>query len=234
MALPQLADVRPFTAKDFAFLQVKGPPTLDSEAYAKDLDEVRELGSRQSTRRTSDQTAAAIFWYISTPVPWQAAARAASQQMKFGLTENARLFALMNMAGFDAYIAGWQIKKKINFWRPITAIREGTRQADPKWEPLLGTPPHSDYPSGHNIYSGATAEVVRLLIGNDELAFNTALILPTGPLPRSWPSLSEAEKDVLGARIWAGIHFRAADEHGIELGHLVAANAVATVLRPRN
>src|SRR5437660_4987265 len=79
--------------------------------------------------------------------------------------------------------------------------------ADPSWEPLLGTPPHPDYPSGHNIYSGAMAEVIRRLIGGDQLSFATALVLPTGPLPRSWTSLSEAEKDVMGARIWAGIHF---------------------------
>jgi hypothetical protein len=234
MAAPQLADVRPFTTKDFTFLKIKGPPSLDSEAYVKDLIEVRELGARQSTKRTADQTASAIFWYISTPVPWQAAARAAAQKKNLGSVENARLFALMNMAGMDAYIAAWQIKKNTNFWRPITAIREGTREPDPAWEPLLGTPPHPDYPSGHNIYSGATAEVVRQLIGVDQLTFNTALILPSGPLPRSWTSLSEAEQDVLGARIWAGIHFRTADEHGIELGHVIAANAVATIMRPRN
>jgi hypothetical protein len=145
--------------------------------------------------------------------------------MNLGLVESARLFALMNMAGADAYIAGWQIKKKTNFWRPITAIREATYNADPSWEPLLSTPPHPDYPSGHNIYSGAMAEVVRRLIGSDQLSFGTVLVLPTGLLPRSWTSLSDAEKDVMGARIWAGIHFRTADEHGIELGHAIGENA---------
>ena len=233
MAVPQLSDVVPFTTKDFSFLKVQGPPALDSAAYARDVEEIRQVGSRNSTTRTADQTASAIFWYISTPVPWQAAARAAAQKTNLGLVENARLFALMNMAGADAYIACWQIKKKANFWRPITAIREATDNADPSWEPLLGTPPHPDYPSGHNIYSGAIAEVVRRLIGSDQLSFGTALVLPTGPLPRSWTSLSEAEKDVMGARIWAGIHFRTADEHGIELGHAIAENAVSSTMRPR-
>jgi hypothetical protein len=234
MAVPQLADVVPFTTKDFGFLKVQGPPALDSAAYTRDVEEVSRVGSRNSTLRTADQTASAIFWYISTPVPWEAAARAAAHKLNLGLVESARLFALMNMAGIDAYIACWQIKKKTNFWRPITAIREATNNADPSWEPLLGTPPHSDYPSGHNIYSGATAEVLRQLISSDQLAFGTALMLPTGPLPRSWSSLSEAEKDVMGARIWAGIHFRTADEHGIELGHAIAENAVSSVMRPRN
>jgi hypothetical protein len=154
--------------------------------------------------------------------------------MNLGLVESARLFALMNMAGADAYIAGWQIKKKANYWRPITAIREAANNPDPSWEPLLGTPPHPDYPSGHNIYSGAMAEVIRRLVDSDQVSFGTALVLPTGVLPRNWASLSDAEKDVMGARIWAGIHFRTADEHGIELGHAIAENAVSSVLRPRN
>jgi hypothetical protein len=232
MALPNLANVLPFTTKTFGFLKVEGPPALDSAAYAGDVDEVRQVGSRNSTTRTADQTASAIFWYITTPVPWQAAARAAAQKINLGLVDSARIFALMNMAGTDAYIAGWQIKQKTNFWRPITAIREGIRNPDPSWEPLLGTPPHPDYPSAHNIYSGATAEVIRRLIGIDQLTFSSVLALPTGPLVRSWNSLSEAEKDVMGARIWAGIHFRTADEHGIALGHAVAENAVDTVMRP--
>jgi PAP2 superfamily len=232
MTLPNLANVLPFTTKAFGFLKVEGPPALDSAAYAGDVDEVRQVGSRSSTTRTADQTASAIFWYITTPVPWQAAARAAAKKINLGLVDSARLFALMNMAGADAYIAGWQIKQKTNFWRPITAIREGIRNPDPSWEPLLGTPPHPDYPSAHSIYSGATAEVMRRLIGIDQLTFSSVLALPTGPLVRSWNSLSEAEKDVMGARIWAGIHFRTADEHGIALGHAIAENAVDTVMRP--
>ena len=232
MALPNLVNVLPFTAKTFGFLKVEGPPALDSATYARDLDEVREVGSRNSTTRTADQTASAIFWYISTPVPWEAAARAAVQKINPDLVDSARIFALVNMAGADAYIAGWQIKQKTNFWRPITAIREATRNPDPAWEPLLGTPPHPDYPSGHNIYSGAMAEVLRRLIGTDQLIFSSVLVLPSGPLPRSWNSLSEAERDVMGARIWAGIHFRTADEDGIALGHAIAENAVGTVMRP--
>jgi hypothetical protein len=232
MALPNLANVLPFTTKAFGFLKVEGPPALDSAAYAGDVDEVRQVGSRNSTTRTADQTASAIFWYITTPVPWQAAARAAAQKINLGLVDSARIFALMNMAGADAYIAAWQIKQKTNFWRPITAIREGIRNPDPSWEPLLGTPPHPDYPSAHSIYSGAAAEVMRRLIGIDQLTFSSVLALPTGPLVRSWNSLSEAEKDVMGARIWAGIHFRTADEHGIALGHAIAENAVDTVMRP--
>jgi VCPO second helical-bundle domain len=233
MAVPQLADVLPFTTNDFGFLQVKGPPALDSAVYARDVDEVRRLGSRKSKERTADQTASAIFWYISTPIPWEAAARVGAQKFNMQLVDSARLFALMNMVGMDAlYIAGWQIKRRTSFWRPITAIREAPIDPDASWEPLLTTPPHPDYPSGHNINSGAMAEAIRKLISTDEIAFSAGLALPTGTLVRNWQSLSEAEKDVMGARIWAGIHFRSADEDGIELGHAIADHAVSTVMRP--
>src|SRR5260370_884083 len=104
MAIPQLANVLPFTTKTFGFLKVEGPPALDSAAYARDIDEIRQVGSRNSTTRTADQTASAIFWYISTPVPWEAAARAAAQKINPGLFDNARIFALMNMSGAPSFI----------------------------------------------------------------------------------------------------------------------------------
>ena len=114
MAAPHVVDVVPFTAKDFAFLQVKGPPALTSADYARDLAEVARLGARGSTERTGDQTLAAIFWSVSTAGPWEAAARAAAAAAKLDLLDSARLFALVNMAGVDGYYAGWQLKRKFN------------------------------------------------------------------------------------------------------------------------
>ena len=232
MAAPHLGNVVPFTSKDFSYLTLKGPPALDSDAYARDVDEIRRVGARNSKERTAEQTASAIFWYINTPVPWESAARTAVLQSKNGVVDNARVFALMNMAGADAYFACWQLKRKFEFWRPVTAIREAAKGADASWEPLLVTPPHQDYPSGHNVNSGAMAQALRRLIGRDDVAFSANLPLPPLSLPRSWKSISEGERDVMGARIWAGIHFRSADEHGLEYGHAIGDYAVDNVMRP--
>ena len=228
-----VVDVVPFTTKDFTFLQVKGPTGLTSAEYARDFAEVARLGALNSKERTGDQTLSAIFWSVSTAGPWEAAARAAAAQAKLDLVDSARLFALVNMAGSDGYYAGWQLKRKFNFWRPITAIQESA-DGDRAWQPLLTTPAHPDYPSGHCIGSGAMAQAIRKATGLEEVTFRSALALPTGQLIRSWTSISEAEKDVAGARLWAGIHFRTANEHGLELGRAIADRAVDTIMRPRS
>ena len=90
MAVPQWSDVTPFVLMSSTELVAKGPPALDSAQFAKDLDEVRRLGARDSKERTADQTAAAIFWVINTAVPWNAAARATAAAKGTSVAENAR------------------------------------------------------------------------------------------------------------------------------------------------
>lgn len=231
MALPHWGEVTPFTAPSLAWLEVKGPPPITNEAFARDLDEVRRVGARNSTERTADQTAAAIFWIINTGVPWQFAARAAAQQLGPSVVDNARIFALMNMAGADAYIASWGIKRKVNHWRPVTAIRNASTNPDPAWEPLLNTPAHPEYPSGHCIYTGAAAAALQLLFNTDQVAFSATYGGPNGVI-RTWRSFSQMEKEVENARVWGGIHFRTADEHGTQMGRAIAERAVATLMRP--
>ena len=153
---------------------------MTSAEYAHDLAEVARLGARNSKERTGDQTLSAIFWSVSTAGPWEAAARAAAQA-KLDLVDSARLFALVNMAGSDGYYAGWQLKRKFQFWRPITAIHESA-DGDRAWQPLLTTPAHPDYPSGHTIGSGAMAQAIRKATGLEEVTFSSALGLPTGQL----------------------------------------------------
>jgi PAP2 superfamily len=231
MVMPQWAGVTPFVLTSPTELGVKGPPALDSAEFAKDVDEVRRLGARNSKERTADQTAAAIFWVINPTVPWNAAARATAVAKGTSVIENARIFALMNMAGADAYIASWAIKKQYGFWRPVTAIRTAAQNPDPTWEPLLNTPAHPDYVSGHCIYSGAVARTLRQLFGDDGAKFSATFGGPNG-VTRSYPGFAEAEKEVEEARVWGGIHFRTADEHGTALGHQIADLAVQRHMRP--
>ena len=226
------ADVKPWVLRSGGEVPAPGPLAIDSEQYLRDVDEVRRLGGRQSKERTGDQTAAAIFSSIKTAPLWAAAARAAVAKRSSSVVENARLFALMNVAATDATITGWTIKRQYAVWRPISAIRQAVKDADPNWEPLLNTPPHPDYVSGHCIVSGATAEVVRLLLKDDGVPFTATYGSPGTGLTRSFASLTQAEKEIGNARVWAGIHTRTADDHGALVGHKIAELVVQRAMKP--
>ena len=153
--------------------RLEGPARRYEAQFARDFDEVKSVGARNSTTRTADQTAAAIFWTVQTAVPWHAAARAASAAKGLPLSENARLFALLSVASADSQIIAFEEKYKRPHWRPITAIRAATDlniaalKGDAGWEPLLVTPPHPEYPSAHAMFSGAAEAVLRGFFGND-------------------------------------------------------------------
>ena len=232
-ALPQFGGVTPFLLKSVGQFAAKGRPALASREFARDLDEVRRMGGRQSTDRTADQTAVAVFWSGNEIPQLNAVARAESQARKLSMHENARLFALLHMAAADALIVAFKIKYQDNAWRPVTAIRagHGAVPPDPIWESLLVTPPHPEYPSAHCIAAGAVAQVMREFFGSDEVKFS--YVFPPGlGLMRSYTSLAQIEKEMEDARVFAGIHFRSTDEHSTELGRKVGSYAVANHLRP--
>src|SRR5262249_57298201 len=106
--LPHWGNVKPFVLTSAKQFPMVGPPALDSAAFAKDFDEVKRLGSKNSTVRTSEQTAIAIHWAGSEVPPLNAVARAVSAAKKLNLVDNARFFALLNMAMADAVIAGFE------------------------------------------------------------------------------------------------------------------------------
>lgn len=161
--LPHWPLVTPFAITNLAALHPPGPPPLDSERYAQDLNQVKALGGLHSTNRTTEQTLIARFWadfsYTGTPVGhWNEIAQDISKRRNLTLAQNARMFALLNLAMADAAIVAWEAKYAHNLWRPVTAIQQAHRDgnpataADPGWLPLLHTPPFPEYVSGHSIF----------------------------------------------------------------------------------
>ena len=231
--LPQFGSVTPFLLKSIDQYVAKGRPELTSTQFARDLDEVKRLGGRRSTERTAEQTAMAVFWTGNEILQLNAVARAVSQAKKLTMPENARLFALVHMAAADALIVSFRIKYQENAWRPITAIRAGNDATapDPNWESLLITPPHPEFPSAHCMTTGAVAQVLRDLIGSDEV--KVGYVYPPGlGMMRNYTSLMQLEKEVEDARVFAGIHFRSTDQSSTELGRRVGTDAAAQHLRP--
>jgi hypothetical protein len=228
--------VKPMAIKDARSYDIGGPPALASERFARDFNEVKSLGARHSTTRTSEQLAVASYWTVQTIIPWNKAAQAASRARNLGVAENARLFALLNIAAHDTQIVGAEQKYRYNFWRPITAIRQGlgsinpSLTADPSWEPVINTPGFPDYPSGHCITSGGALGVLLALFPDDKVNVSDTH-MPLVGIPRSWSSFTQMAKEVEDARVWAGIHFRAADEDGTKMGRRIGADVVATLLK---
>jgi hypothetical protein len=235
-AAAQWGTVRPFMLKSASQFALPGPPALRSAQFARDYEEVKRYGSKNSTLRTSQQTASAVFWAQSEMVPYTAAAKAAGDLRKNSVVDNARLYTYLSMAAADALIAGFQIKYQQNFWRPITAIRAGAVAANPKlaadanWEPLITTPPHPEYPSAHCLASGAMEKVLQTFFGSDKV--DVTLVFPAPGILRRYESFSQMSREVTDARVWSGIHYRTADEHGMQLGRKVAEYGMANFLRP--
>jgi hypothetical protein len=224
--LPQWGAVTPFMLSSKAGLDFKGAPGMTTVEFAREFEEIKAVGGRNSTTRTADQTAAAIFWTVLTAVPWHAAARAASEARGLSLPENARLFAILAMATADSQIIAFEEKYKHPHWRPVTAIRAAAAtdiqglKGDAGWEPLVVTPPHPQYPSAHAIFSGAAEAVLRGFFGSD--AVKVSVTAP-GPLAvtRTYHAFSELTREVEDARVWGGIHFRSADADGIVIGRRI-------------
>ena len=245
---PWVGNVRPFLVPDVEMLRSEGPDALKSAAYAEDYNEVKKIGSLTSTRRTADQTAASIFWQDSGPAIWNRVFRQLAASEELDIVESARMFAMTNLASADGVIGCWNDKYYWNFWRPITAIREGAddgnraTEADSGWKPLfnptdgngnpipvsgppLVTPGFPDHPSGHGCLSGAIVQTLKAFFGTDKIAFTAESnkCSPAPCPPRSFDRFSDAIKEVIDARVWSGIHFRNADVQGAVLGKKVVS-----------
>ena len=231
-------NVTPFTLQSSTQFLSEGPPALTSHRYTADFNEVKRLGAINSATRTADQTEAALFWLANAHFIWNPIARLAANSRQNSLSQNARLFALLNLAGADAIISGYKTKYTYNFWRPITAIRAADTDgnddttADPTWTPLAVTPAHPDYISNHSVYSAAAAKVLALFFADDNFDFSISTSTSPNGAIRSYHSFSQAANECGLARIWVGYHFQTAVRHGLNQGKQIGRFAFKHYLRP--
>ena len=221
---------------------------LRSPQYAEQLNEVRTLGSRNSTIRTDEQTRIAFFWAndrngtYKPPGHLFSITQTVSRDQGLNLNQNARLFALVGLAMADAGIVAWDAKYStaIDLWRPVTAIRRAhldnnpLTPREPTWLPLNEfTPPFPAWISGHATFGAAHAAVMAGFFGTDNITFTVDSedpyynALPSHP-PRTFTSFSQAAVENGASRIYLGVHFRmdATDGNaaGFALGNYVARN----------
>jgi len=235
-ATPQIATMTPWVLRRPSQFRLPPPVALNSAEYTADFNEVKSMGILSSLTRTSDQTEFALFWALNTPLAWNRIAAQIAAGRGLTLTENAHLFALLNVTLSDALIACWDVKYRYVFWRPITAIRAGLTpaDADPLWEPLLnsltGTPAHPEYPSAHSSLSGAAAFILAAAFG-ENTAFTVTSEVRSGT--RSYSNFSDAIAEIADARVFGGIHFRTSCVRANGLGRAVADYVSRHAMRAR-
>jgi len=255
MAFVYVATTRPFVMDKPEQFRPGPPPPVTSDKYTREYNEVKEKGSVQAHPATPAcpapaDTDMARFWGGNIGAQWNQAYRDVAIDRQLGIGDTARLFALGNLAAADAGIAVWDSKLYYNYWRPITAIREGDTDGnpntagDPTWTPFISSPhlssqnpAYPDYVSGANGVTGAYTQILQLYFRNDNvpLAINKAPLAATVPIcttPRLYRKISQAMDEVVEARILLGIHFRSADTVARTLGQRVGWNTFTHALQP--
>jgi hypothetical protein len=241
--LPQWGILQPFCMRSTSQFRPPGPPALTSERYAADVNEVKLLGAATNSIRTADQSQIALFWAdgAGTETPpghWNSIAQDVALARGNTVEENARLFALLNLAMADAAICAWDAKYTYSFWRPVTAIRNADTDGnpatdpDPTWSSFIGTPPFPDYVSGHSTFSAAAATVLALFYGTDHIAFDTGSDFLPG-VQRHFNSFSAAAAEAAISRLYGGIHFRSANEDGLQGGLSIGQFVVQNFMQPK-
>jgi hypothetical protein len=231
--LPNWARNRSFAMPDGAACPIPPPPPYSEDPASAFYREALEV--YEAVRNlTPEQEAIARFWSddpMLSPTPpghWIFIALDLLEQEKASLDRTAEVLMRLGVAMADAFIGCWHAKFQYDLLRPVTYIR---RVIDPKWEPLLITPPFPEYPSGHSTQSGAAAAVLTSIYGKD-FSFTDRTHERDGLAPRSFPGFDAAAAEAGMSRLYGGIHFRAAIDHGLNQGRCIGQYAVA--LRTRS
>jgi membrane-associated phospholipid phosphatase len=202
-----------------------GPPALDSKTYHDAVERIAGLGDLRSGKRSADQTEMVHYWNdgagtYGPPGHWNVIAAAFVQPLHLGAAVEAELFAELNVALSDGAVAAADSKYAYRMWRPVTAIRAG--QADmpaiPDWTPLVETPNHPSYVSGHATFSGAAASVLTAWFGNHPFSSGSTTV---PGVTRSFANFQAAAEEAASSRLFAGIHFDFDNAAGLVVGRAV-------------
>jgi hypothetical protein len=231
-------NVTPFALKNASQFRPPPPISLDSELWSADYTEIKDYGGKTSTKRSTRQTEDAHFWLITGPQSTEPLVRQVVEAKKLNVIGSARFMALTAMAAADAAIAVFDAKYHYDFWRPITAIRNGDEDENPgterdaTWQPIDNTPMHPEYPCAHCIVSGAVASTIEALLGTPEVA-EISMTSPTAPgATHRWTNIRAYNEEVSNARIWAGFHYRFSTRVGQSMGRQIGEYVATNLLQP--
>jgi hypothetical protein len=236
-AAPQWPQRKPWVMASADQFRPGPPPSLSSERWARDYNEIKAIGAKNSPRRSAEQTDIARFWEATGPAIYFPVVRSVASASGRELTRNARLLATAGVAMDDALIAVMDAKYHYQFWRPITAIRNGDNdgndatERESSWTPLIDTPMHPEYPCAHCIISGSVGAVLRAEIGASPVPTLTTTSVTANGAARNWTKIEDFVQEVGNARIYDGVHYRISTEVGTDMGRKIGELAVAKLSR---
>jgi hypothetical protein len=231
-------NVKPFAMTKASQFRPDPPISLTSKDWAADFNELKDYGGKTSAKRSAQQTEIARFWLMVGPPAYHPFARNLVTAKQMNVGDSARFMALVAVGLNEALIAVFDAKYHYNFWRPITAIRNGDIDDNPAtdreatWQPIDNTPMHPEYPCAHCILSGSVAGVVKAVLGTAEIP-EIAVTSATAPgVTHRWTNMTAFTDEIANARIWAGFHYRFSTRVGTEMGLKIGEYVVKNVMQP--
>jgi hypothetical protein len=244
---PWVANVKPFILANVESVLPPPPPALSSSTWVDAFNEIKLMGESTSTARSPEQTAVAKFWTANVIAQYNGTARGIATSQSLGVADAARLFAMVDVVAADAQISVMRAKYKYLFWRPVSAIdptsvkptgdgfgsTPGVSDGNPLtiekggWRPLVTTPNHPEYPAAHGSMTSAMAEVLSTYLGTQAInvqihGFDAAGAPGNFDAVRTYATADDLRKQIVEARLWAGLHYRFSSEAGVALGKTVA------------
>jgi hypothetical protein len=230
-------DMKPFAMTRGSQFRPGPPISLEGKEWAANYNELKDYGGHNSEKRTAWQTETAQFWLVGPPVAYHPFVRQLVLKRQMDVLDSARFMALVAVGITDAIIAVLDAKYQYNFWRPITAIRngdiDGNRDTDRDaiWQPLAATPMHPEYPCAHCIQSGSVAGVVKAVLGSTGIP-EIAMTSPTAPgVTHRWTNMTDFTDEIANARVWAGFHYRFSTRVGTEMGLQIGQYVTQSVMQ---
>jgi len=233
-------NVKPFAIATGSQFRPGPPISLESKEWATDYNELKDYGGQNSAKRTAQQTETARFWFAPSPPTYHSFVRQLVTAKQMSVVDSARFMALVAVGLNDAVIAVLDAKYHYNFWRPITAIRNGDIDGNPAtdreaiWQPIAPTPMHPEYPCSHCIHSGAVAGVVKAVLGTTDIPEIADTSLTAPGVTHRWTNLTAFTDEIANARIWAGFHYRFSTRVGTDMGLQIGEYVVKNVMQPAN
>jgi hypothetical protein len=230
--------VKPFAMTTASQFRPDPPISLSSEEWATDYNEIKDYGGKTSSKRSPQQTETARFWLMVGPPAYHPFVRQLVTAKQMSVGDSARFMALATVGLNDALIAVFDAKYHYNFWRPITAIRNGdtdgndATEREATWQPIDNTPMHPEYPCAHCILSGTIAGVVKATLGMEDIP-EIAITSPTAPgVTHRFTNMTVFADEVANARVWAGFHYRFSTRVGTSMGLRIGEYVANNVMQP--